>query len=438
MKNKDSAIYDTKMHTTLHATLSQYKKIVLVGWWTGGHIQPIVSIVRMFESLNVWTLEKPKFLWIGWTSSTEEKAAEENNIPFRSISTLKLTTTRSWRVLLYPFYLMMGCWQARNILQYLLDWWNRWTGTFSTKSTENPMSENDKSHKVCLFSKWWPGSVAIGFAAWSLGIPVYIHESDTVPGRSNRILWKIAARVFLWFETAKKYFDPKKCEVVGQILDPVFWTSFVKEVSVGRRISSGKQNKISPTPLYKEGPNWKTTKPHILVICGSQGSRAIFQEIIRNYRGNEEYEWIISLGKLNTNMKSGFEKIPNCQALEWISQLDMAHLIQDTDIAITRWSATTLAELTIERWWISQKQEVQGRKIFSKGAYESVSDWENNFSNDEIRSFSGIPIKLIIIPLPYSSGNHQYYNALEYEKMGHTVLEQKNLNQITKIIQENV
>jgi diaminopimelate decarboxylase len=36
----------------------------------------------------------------------------------------------------------------------------------------------------------------------------------------------------------------------------------------------------------------------------------------------------------------------------------------------------------------SQKQEVRGREIFSKWAYYPVSDWENNLSNKEIRSFS--------------------------------------------------
>ena len=41
---------------------------------------------------------------------------------------------------------------------------------------------------------------------------------------------------------------------------------------------------------------------------------------------------------------------------------------------------------------IPQKQEVQGGKIFSKGAYSNVSDWEIHFSNDEVRSFSGISI----------------------------------------------
>ena len=113
------------------------------------------------------------------------------------------------------------------------------------------------------------------------------------------------------------------------------------------------------------------------MICGSQGSQVIFQEIVRNYSGNDTYEWIISLGKLNSSMKSEFEKISDCQALEWISQSDIAHLIQDTNLAITRGSATTLAELTV----------------------------------------FGTKPKLTIIPLPHSAGNHQYYNALEYAKI---------------------
>jgi hypothetical protein len=72
------------------------------------------------------------------------------------------------------------------------------------------------------------------------------------------------------------------------------------------------------------------------VICGSQGSRAIFGSIIDQFSASNDYEWIIALGKLNSNMQSEFEKISDCQALEWISQSDIAHLVQDTAIAITR------------------------------------------------------------------------------------------------------
>ena len=72
------------------------------------------------------------------------------------------------------------------------------------------------------------------------------------------------------------------------------------------------------------------------MICGSQGSRAIFESIIHQFSGNNNYEWIIALGKLNSNMQDEFSKMSDCQALEWISQSDIAHLIQNTDIAISR------------------------------------------------------------------------------------------------------
>lgn len=62
------------------------------------------------------------------------------------------------------------------------------------------------------------------------------------------------------------------------------------------------------------------------------------------------------------------------QALEWISQEDIAYLLEDTDIAITRGSATTLAEIDV------------------------------------------FGVKKVIIPLPYAADNHQYWNAKEYEK----------------------
>ena len=62
------------------------------------------------------------------------------------------------------------------------------------------------------------------------------------------------------------------------------------------------------------------------------------------------------------------------QAFEWISQEDIASLLGNTQIAITRGSATTLAEIDI------------------------------------------FGVKKIIIPLPYAADNHQYWNAREYVK----------------------
>ncbi len=330
------------MNPILATTLSKYTTIVVVGWWTGWHIQPIVSLTRHIKNTDFI----PHFLWIGGRDSQEEKIATEENIEFVSIPTLKLATTKSFKVFLYPLFLELGFYRAWRILKWIRD------------------------KNICVFSKWWPGSVSIGIAAWSLSIPLYIHESDTVPGISNRILWKFSAKIFLGFEPAKKYFKVNKCDVIGQILDPVF-DSPSKDIRI-------KESKIT----------WKTSKPHILVICGSQGSHIIFQSIIDQFSDNSDYEWIIALGKLNSNMQGKFSKISDCQALKWISQSDIAQLIHTTDIAISRWSATTLAELT---------------------------------------SWNEMKPQLVIIPLPYSAGNHQHVNALEYEKMGHILLGQRNI-----------
>lgn len=329
------------MHQKLLSTLAPYDTIILVGWGTGWHIQPILNIAE--------ELQEKKLLWIGGIDSSEGKSAKKNDIEFLSIPTLKLTTTKSLKILLYPFVLIQGILEARKMLK--------------------DYSKNTS----CVFSKGWPWSVAVGIAAWTLWLPLYIHESDTVPWKSNQILGKFATKIFLGFESAEKYFDIKKSEVIWQILSPVF------------------SNKNTHGSI-----SWKTDKKHILVICGSQWAKSIFEAIITQFDKNEEYEWIIALGKLNTDMKKSFEKMQDIQAIEWLTQEDIVFLLQNTDLAITRWSATTLAEIDL------------------------------------------FGIKKVIIPLPFSWGNHQYWNAREYEKKWDILLEQKDIMRLSKILDNDV
>ncbi len=378
------------MNPSLQFTLSPYSTIIIVGWWTGWHIQPIVSLTRHIKNTD----NIPDFLWIWGSDSQEEKVAKEEHIRFNSIPTLKLTTTKSFKILLYPFFLKLGFWRARRILSSVIATKEAIQKSGSPHST---LFRSRWQEQICIFSKWWPGSVAIGIAAWTLWIPLYIHESDTIPGRSNRILAKIATRIFLGFESAGKYFDRENCEFVWQILDPSF-CSLRKELSRSDwgLVRENSKTPIPPTPLSQGGPNWKTTKKHILVICGSQWSQVIFEEIIQSFSWDDRYEWIIALGKLNSNIQNKFGKIPDCQAVEWISQEDIASLLNNTDLAITRGSATTLAEIDI------------------------------------------FGVRKIIVPLPYSSSNHQYWNAKEYERKWDILLEQKNLHELTEIITKNV
>ena len=144
--------------------LAKFSHIILVGWGTGGHIQPIVSIVKKLRQIH---FPEEDILWIWWETSQEKNIAESENITFKSIPILKLSTTTSPKILLYPIFLLIGIYRARGILKQYNKLWN-----------------------TVVFSKWWPGSVAVGIAAWSLDIPLHIHESDTIPGKSSQILGK--------------------------------------------------------------------------------------------------------------------------------------------------------------------------------------------------------------------------------------------------------
>lgn len=326
--------------------LKKYDTVVLVGGGTGGHISPIISLFQKFSQQN----PDKKFFWLGGKWGEEEKEAKKSGISFFGISVLKLSTTRSPKVFLYPFALIRTIFEAKKILK-------------------NLQKEN---RKIAIFSKGGPWALAIGIAGKILSIPLYIHESDTIPGRSNLQMWKISEKIFLGFESSKKFFEEKKCVVVGQILDEA---------------------------LQKENPEqrifWKTEKPHILVFCGSQGARSVFEEIIQNCQ-NLDAEWIIILGKLNTGMRKNFEKFENIQIFDWLEKSEQKAIFEGMNLAITRGSATTLAEL----------------ELFG--------------------------VKKIIIPLPSAAKNHQFFNAKEYEKKWDILLEQKNIENLYKIISENI
>ena len=95
-------------------------------------------------------------------------------------------------------------------------------------------------------------------------------------------------------------------------------------------------------------------------------------------------------------MKILFQKKSNIQAIDWLSQVNIAELLKHTQIAITRGSATTLAEI------------------------------------------DAFGVRKIIIPLPYAAQNHQYWNAKEYEKHGDFLIEQENIDQLKQTLEKTL
>lgn len=318
-------------------SLAKYSKVCLVGWGTGWHVLPIVALIHQHADFKI------DYFWIGWKDSLEEEEAKKNEIRFFRISILKLSSILSPFILLYPIITLIGIFQARKVIL-----------------RENP---------DIIFSKWWPWSLSVGIAAWLLMKPIWIHESDTIPWWSNQVLWLLfAERIFLGFSTATKYFPISKCTVSGQIINP----ELIKQA--------------------KRFRYWKTTKSHVLVICGSQWSKNIFHAIATQCRW-VDVEWIIVLWRLNTQARNQFQEFWNITLYDWVDPHTLGSILRWTDLVITRGSANTLAEL------------------------------------DEFN------VRKIIIPLPWSAGNHQYHNAKWYEDIKKDiVLEEVNIERLGTLL----
>ena len=160
--------------------------------------------------------------------------------------------------------------------------------------------------------------------AWLLGIPTAIHEQNSSPGLTNRILAPLAKKVFISFEESRRYFKR------------------------GNPLLSG--NPIRDELLHlKLFPRRVDQGFVILVMGGSQGARAINRAVVAALKelktagllpfvihqtGEEDLQTVIddyhSLG-LDGEVKAFIE--------------DMASAYGRADLVICRAGATTIAEL---------------------------------------------------------------------------------------------
>lgn len=304
------------------------KKILLVGWGTGWHILPLLAIYNGLSERK--DLE---FFWIWERDSLEEKIAKDNNIKFFPIKSGKLRRYFSFKTFLEPFNILTWIFESLKIL-----------------NIQKP---------DLIFSKWWYVSLPMAIAWKMAWINIFMHESDSIPWLSNRIVGKFALKVFLGFENAKKYFNPKKCEVVWQILNPdLFIDIWEKEIS---------------------------NKTNLLVIAWSQWSTRIFNFLLENIQSLDNFDITIVLWSQNIYLKEKFDNIKNIRTYWFVDHQILKKLYNNADIAITRAWATNLAEL------------------------------------------EAFFIKMMIIPLKESANNHQYFNALEYEKRWNIMITEDEL-----------
>jgi UDP-N-acetylglucosamine--N-acetylmuramyl-(pentapeptide) pyrophosphoryl-undecaprenol N-acetylglucosamine transferase len=214
-----------------------------------------------------------------------------------------------------------------------------------------------------------------GVAAWSLGMPLAIHEQNAVPGFTNRWLARLARRVFLSFPDAVGHLPAAKCVWTGNPIREEFF---------------------APPPPRPPRPFT------VLIMGGSQGARHLNFEVLAALPLLAQDRQRLRF--LHLTGEADYEAVAQGYAQAgWAAEVapfspEVAALMGRAHLLVCRSGASTLAELTaLGRAAIlvpypfaaNNHQEANARYLEAAGAAEVVlnKDFTAALFADKIRLF---------------------------------------------------
>lgn len=151
---------------------------------TGGHVFPALAVADYLREKG------HQVVWMGTQNRLEARVVPAAGIEFEALSVNGVRGKGGLTMLVAPFMLMKACWQAGRILL-------------------------KRKPEVVLGMGGFVAGPG-GVVAKLLGIPLVLHEQNSVPGTTNRILASIANRVLEAFQGS--FAIPIKAEWVGNPL----------------------------------------------------------------------------------------------------------------------------------------------------------------------------------------------------------------------------
>jgi len=188
-------------------------------------------------------------------------------------------------------------------------------------------------------------------AARLLGIATCIHEQNSIPGLANKLLGRIAHRIFISLPGSENYFPAGKTVLSG---NPVR-SAIIKTAKQGR-------------PPKQQG------HPTLLVLGGSQGAHRLNSLMLEAaakclVRLTPQPDIIHQTGETDEiQVREKYAELGITASVQAFFR-DMAEIYSQADLVVSRAGATTIAELAVCR------------------------------------------LPVILVPYPFAADNHQEYNA---------------------------
>lgn len=206
-------------------------------------------------------------------------------------------------------------------------------------------------------------SLAPILAGRKRGIPRFVHESNAIPGKANRLNARFCTAVLLGFEECAQYFPKSNCKVTGT---PV------------RQSLTERVDRTKALAEFSLQPERKT----ILVMGGSQGARGINRAV--------------------TGALGSLKELP----------FQVVHLTGKDDEVATReaYSAAGVPAFVAPFW---HRMEV---------AYSAADIAVARSGAASLTELSRYALPSVLIPYPHAAEDHQTLNAKIFERAGAGVL----------------
>lgn len=310
-------------------------RVIISAGGTGGHIYPALAIINKIKERE----KDSEFLYIGTHNRMEKTIVPKRGIPFKSIE-------------MYGF-------NKKHLLK------NFKTIKCLFKASKEVKKIIREFNPDVVIGVGGYVTVPVLKEAKKLGYKTFLHEQNSLPGKSNKYLIKYCDLIGVSFPSSLELLPKEKTVLTG---NPASSEALKRE------------------PANKEKLGLSKDKKLVLVVMGSLGAGRVsnyLKEELKNFKdsnyevlfitGNSSYEDVIKTEyPKNVKIISFYEGLPS--------------LMKKCDLMVTRAGASTLSEII------------------------------------------ALKVPSIIIPSPFVANNHQYINALDIvKKDAGVMIEEKDL-----------
>ncbi len=274
-------------------------KIIIAGGGTGGHIFPALAIANALKERDAAI----EILFVGAKGKMEMEKIPAEGYKIVGLDIAGYNRSSLIKNISLPLKLVASFLKVRKILK-----------TFKPDAVVG----------VGGYS-----SFPVLRSAQSMKIPTFIHESNSLPGKSNIMLGKRATEIFVPSEGMEKYFTPEKIKITGNPVRKVFLQKIPKEKAL---------------EFFGLKPEMKT----VFVMGGSLGAKSInetMEENIDLFKKNK-LQLIWQTGK---NFAAQAAKVEEERTNIWSNAFidKMENAYAAADVVISRSGAMTVAELCV-------------------------------------------------------------------------------------------